>query len=578
VLVLVLVALYHPDQEVAGMPGSVFSTKLTPRKDRRSELQVLHYLWPQSRISLAKQFSVGCAPGAANEVRSTVEGKVRHWAETGGALALSETSLVELPEVAMQRLRRSTRAVSQLNVCDNRLTTLPAAMCELHRLRSVLAHGNQIRRLPAELGKLARLQAVDLADNELVTLPTSICDLGQLKLLLLHNNQLCELPSDFGARLTQLQTLTLSTNELTTLPAAFSGLGSLEKLALSYNRLKESSLECLGALGSLRQLNISNNELATLPLSLFSLEGLEDLDLHANQIRALPEAIGRLASLHRLEVSANRLQSLPFTICHLRRLDTLTASANPLSNPPAVVVKRGMHAVRAHFGETGARRCSRHAEAGEACEERRCSRSTRLAGVPVSDGSAGSVGSRPEIYRELSNRDGHNSGPQSSRIERSPSRRGSTAPSKETRRDRTRPKSRHNLMRAEADKQQQKRSTAELWKSAQQIHSRIRTTRAFRPVPKRRTSSLTSQMASCALATLLGRCLGGCTSQRQQGASCPRPPSPKPSEPGRAAELGGSIREDACGTGLGASKLKHGKLKHQGVAVNLGTSAAVATV
>ncbi len=429
------------------MLASLFTTRLSPKVVQDT----------------ADQVAACCARDADPELAAEVAKKVKRCGEAGGALDLKESALIELPNAAIGRLRRCIRPVQVLQVSDNRLTALPAAVCELP-LVSLQAHGNQMIEAPATIGLLTKLQLLDLADNQIVTLPASICDLEALKVLLLHNNQIIELPGAFGATLPELTTLTLTSNKLTMLPAAFGGLTKLEKLALSYNKLMEMSLEYIGSISSLKQLNLSNNSLATVPLALCNLAGLEELDIHANEIRALPEALKNLQSLKKLEVSQNRMQGLPWTICELQHLESISASGNPLSNPPEVVVKRGMHAIRAHFGQTAQRRNSRQSDSMGSDSHR---------------GSASFRGSESSDHASLGAGSGTGGRSELGGMARADSvRRGSKAPMMETRKNRARPQSTSNLLKHQTH-QRQKRSSEDLWKQARTINRRIRATRAF---------------------------------------------------------------------------------------------------
>ena len=379
-------------------------------------------------------------------------------------LDLSASSLAMLADEPVQKLRRCERALVTLNLCDNRLASLPDSLGVLHGLKSLLAHGNQLSSVPSTIRKLAALQALDLADNQLATLPDSIGELRQLRVLLLHNNQLHELPSTFGATMPSLQTMTLSSNKLTQLPQSVSALEGLEKLALSFNALIESALVHLGALASLKQLNLSNNSLQSLPVELFGLPSLEELDIHANEIRALPEAIMGLRALKKLDISSNRMQALPVGICSLELLESISAANNPLGNPPEAVVKRGMHAIRAHFGETRTTR-------GE---------SPRIEGAPASAAHRGAL-----------------SGP-----ERQLSRKGSMRPSAETRKGRARPKAHSEaLVKGSPRRSPTPKTALELWKSAKEVPRRMKAVGAFgkQKKPKKKPDRNSSRLSGAGL-------------------------------------------------------------------------------
>ena len=72
---------------------------------------------------------------------------------------------------------------------------------------------NLLTSLPESIGKLKKLQIIELRDNELETLPESIGSLNKLANLFLNNNNLKVLPKSL-ANLTNLTRLELSGNNI----------------------------------------------------------------------------------------------------------------------------------------------------------------------------------------------------------------------------------------------------------------------------------------------------------------------------------------------------------------------------
>ncbi len=93
---------------------------------------------------------------------------------------------------------------------------------ELHDLRALNLHNNQLKELPPMIGQLANLRRLDLDNNQLKELPPTIGTLTNLQYLHLYNNQLKELPSTIG-QLTNLQYLYLHNNQLKELPCTSFG-------------------------------------------------------------------------------------------------------------------------------------------------------------------------------------------------------------------------------------------------------------------------------------------------------------------------------------------------------------------
>ena len=128
----------------------------------------------------------------------------------------------------------------------------------------------KINNLPANLGKLTKLETLVLSDNVIEVLPESIGQCKQLKKLYLKDNLFAKLPASFGD-LSNLQHLNLKANELKSLPLSFSNLKGLEYLNLSFNFNIESNAAAalIGELGNLKTLNITD--------SYFTQAAVEDL-------------------------------------------------------------------------------------------------------------------------------------------------------------------------------------------------------------------------------------------------------------------------------------------------------------
>ncbi|XP_031731844.1 ras suppressor protein 1, partial [Anarrhichthys ocellatus] len=65
-------------------------------------------------------------------------------------------------------------------------------------LRGLYLSDNDFEALPADIGKLTKLQILSLRDNDLISLPKEIGDLTQLKELHIQGNRLTVLPPELG--------------------------------------------------------------------------------------------------------------------------------------------------------------------------------------------------------------------------------------------------------------------------------------------------------------------------------------------------------------------------------------------
>jgi small GTP-binding protein len=150
---------------------------------------------------------------------------------------------------------------------------------------------NKVTTLPAEILRLKKLTQLKLSDNKLTTLPSEIVELKNLTTFYLSGNQLTTLPAEIGT-LKNLTELYLSNNQLTSLPAEIVKLKlkNLTKLYLSVNLLTSLPAE-IGKLKNLTVLNISWNQLTTLPAEIVELKNLTKLDLYGIFFKFPPQDI-----------------------------------------------------------------------------------------------------------------------------------------------------------------------------------------------------------------------------------------------------------------------------------------------
>nr|WP_225225379.1 COR domain-containing protein [Komarekiella delphini-convector] len=107
--------------------------------------------------------------------------------------------------------------VTELDLSDNQLSSLPPEICQLSNLTRLDLSNNQLSSLPPEICQLSNLTELYLPDNQLSSLPPEICQLSNLTRLFLSNNQLSSLPPEI-CQLSNLTRLFLHNNPLTSPP------------------------------------------------------------------------------------------------------------------------------------------------------------------------------------------------------------------------------------------------------------------------------------------------------------------------------------------------------------------------
>eukprot|EP00079_Xenopus_tropicalis_P018634 XP_004920714.2 PREDICTED: leucine-rich repeat and calponin homology domain-containing protein 4 [Xenopus tropicalis] len=209
-------------------------------------------------------------------------------AASTGVLSLSGRRMKELPRSARNYdLTDITRA----DLSKNRLSEVPADICQLVSLESLNLYHNCLRFIPPALSNLQVLTHLNISRNLLPSLPPCICRLP-LTVLIASNNKLGALPEE------------------------------------------------IGTMTSLRQLDVSCNDLQALPPQMGSLGCLRDLNARRNQLSALPEELSELP-LIRLDLSCNRITHIPVCYRHLRHLQTVILCHCVTLHPPAQICLKG---------------------------------------------------------------------------------------------------------------------------------------------------------------------------------------------------------------------------------------------
>jgi Leucine-rich repeat (LRR) protein len=86
--------------------------------------------------------------------------------------------------------------LESLQICRNKLKSLPQQLMRCTKLRRLYLNSNQINLhgLPRGIFNLEKLEVFSAADNNLETIPDALCRLGSLKVLNLNKNRLLTLP------------------------------------------------------------------------------------------------------------------------------------------------------------------------------------------------------------------------------------------------------------------------------------------------------------------------------------------------------------------------------------------------
>ncbi|MGB7251602.1 MAG: leucine-rich repeat-containing protein kinase family protein [Phormidesmis sp.] len=123
-----------------------------------------------------------------------------------------------------------------LDLSNNHFSTLPKAFAQLKKLKIVFLNSNKFEVFPSVLAECPALSMLSFKGNNLRAIGDDTLS-PVVRWLILTNNQIRSLPADIG-RLSKLQKLMLAGNQLTVLPDEMAACQNLELIRLSANKLQ----------------------------------------------------------------------------------------------------------------------------------------------------------------------------------------------------------------------------------------------------------------------------------------------------------------------------------------------------
>lgn len=221
-----------------------------------------------------------------------------------------------------------------LNVSNTGLRSLSSRISQLRHLSKLQAKGNQISTIPAAINDLHLLECLELSDNPLLHFDVDVCMLQNLTGLGLNACNLSHFPAQIF-QLSNLETLGLFNNSITKIPAEISMLTSLRKLDLSYNQIVHVPKE-IESLVNLVFLNLTSNRIQTIPDEISALYSLSDLGLAHNKLESVP-LLKPILNLTRLDLSNNHLERIPLYLFHMPSLVYLNLKGNYINDLGQIV-------------------------------------------------------------------------------------------------------------------------------------------------------------------------------------------------------------------------------------------------
>lgn len=188
------------------------------------------------------------------------------------------------------------KKVRKLNLSSNALNEFPERLCECRRLRELFLQKNLLTQIPVNISTdLRNIHTLTLANNKLSTFPIAILNLHQLRNLNISHNPIKTIPSHIK-RLKYLEVFWCNHTELTELPSEIGKLKNLDTFGARGNQIVRLP-SSIGYLNKLRWLTLENNCITRLPFSFALLKNLIHLNLRQNYLDRLPSQLYLLRRL-----------------------------------------------------------------------------------------------------------------------------------------------------------------------------------------------------------------------------------------------------------------------------------------
>ncbi|XP_066267700.1 malignant fibrous histiocytoma-amplified sequence 1 homolog [Branchiostoma lanceolatum] len=230
------------------------------------------------------------------------------------SLMLGNNNIKSLPSLDMSRVSPN---MEYIDLSNNAISVVPAALLLLTRLKVLLLSSNEIEKLPADLDLndlSPTLCVIDLSDNKLDDLPLALCFLRSLKKLDLKQNKISVISENVKS-CKSLAFLDVSHNKLKEIPSHVIGLPKLVEIRASNNQINSVSSLQRDELSMMEVVALAENGLSHFPVALIQMEKLKKVDLRSNEIKVIPQSVMGMSKDVKLNVQDNPLVDPPLQVC-----------------------------------------------------------------------------------------------------------------------------------------------------------------------------------------------------------------------------------------------------------------------
>jgi Leucine-rich repeat (LRR) protein len=227
--------------------------------------------------------------------------------------------------------------LTQLNLYANKLKAIPDGLLgNLTKLKVLNCFNNQIKKLPGDIGGLAKLVEVNFAANKLMmTDDAKFTSWANVKVLNLYDNNLVRMGS--LAPLVKLEELRMSGNQLEEMPVLCADC-PVTILEIHKNRIASVADDYFTRTKKLERLSLWGNQLTVLPGSLLACSALVGVQAHEMPLASLPSGAWP-SDLETLFVQETKLTSLPPALGTLSKLKRVNVGKLALDAPSAAIAE-----------------------------------------------------------------------------------------------------------------------------------------------------------------------------------------------------------------------------------------------
>ncbi|CAG9860792.1 unnamed protein product [Phyllotreta striolata] len=245
----------------------------------------------------------------------------------------------------------------ELHFGNNFIQEIPQEFCEYTtHLKILELQDNQLKSIPAEITKIARLEKLDITNNDIEDIPNTIGIMPHLHLFKIEGNKLKHIRSDViragTNRILKLLRDTISDEDIAasnvSSDVSYDSKIYPDRYSMRNGNILNLAMKDIGDIpeecfveankASVCSVDISKNKFVNIPSGLIHVSKfLTELNVSSNRIREIPEFLKDFTNLKFCDLSKNQLETLPHCLSELVFMRELILSNNRFKNIPSCI-------------------------------------------------------------------------------------------------------------------------------------------------------------------------------------------------------------------------------------------------